>query len=680
MARNIYFSEQVRSEQSLYEDIVIEALKIYGYDMYYLPRDIINRDDLLNEDVSSRFNSSYMIEMYVDNIEGFDGQGDIFQKFGVEIRDNVTLTMSRRRWNQAIKRHDNELTSERPLEGDLVYVPFSRKLFQIMRVEHEQPFYQINNLPTYKLYCELYEFAGDDFDTGVAIVDEIERSYAYKYILSFTSGDNATATAALASSGNHVASITVTNGGSGYTSAPIVEFSKPTAVPTTAQATAISDGFSVTDVNLIDSGMYYLRAPIVGSISPTPGARFKFGNNSLYHDSANAQYAFSGSHTTSPINNRLVYRWFYWAESSGQPYNALLNQGDGWQIYHRSSDNKIVYQDSSVEFENPASIIVYDSDADSGFWNYIEFHMLNQQAKLHVNSVDMSPVTISYLNYDDTSRATVLGKPNRTLGISLLKDSVTQSFKGYMDHYAFISSGDNEFRDADPIPTTAAIANRDGDTLVLATVLSTFDYVPAVFTAQVSNGRVDQILISDPGTNITNASNALTISAPTGTANNFVPRATAILNNGSVVALDLVIDSTASVGGLPLNSLFAGAGYEGTAPTIKIKPQGGDVLFEPGDKVYQTLSTGVVLEGEVAQFSDSDYKVHVINVQTSDGLYHDFTTNVRLNKDSVNGPGAFVITIEEINQLSENEQNDQFDTEADAFLDFSETNPFGDPS
>lgn len=680
MARNIYFSEQVRSEQSLYEDIVIEALKIYGYDMYYLPRDIVNRDDLLNEDVSSRFNSAYMIEMYVDNIEGFDGQGDIFQKFGVEIRDNVTLTMSRRRWNQAIKRHDNELTSERPLEGDLVYVPFSRKLFQIMRVEHEQPFYQVANLPTYKLYCELFEFASDDFDTGVAVIDQIERSYAYKYILSFTSGDNATATAVLAGDGNFVSSITVTNGGTGYTSTPIVEISKPTASAAVARATAITDGFSVTSIDIIDSGMYYLRNPVVGSISPTPGPRFKFGNNALYHDSANAQYSFGTSHIYPPLNDRLVYRWFYWAESSGQTYNALLNHGNSFQVYHRSADNKIVFQDSALEFEHPTSIKMYDSDADSGFWNYIELHILNNQAKLHVNGVDMSPVTISILNETDVSELTFLGKPNASLISLLSRDSVNQSFKGYIDHYAFIRSGDDQFRDADPIPTTTAIANRDGDTLVLATNIATFDYLPAIVSANVLHGRVESFTIADAGTNITDSSINLTISAPTGTPEDFTAQATAILSNGSVVGVSLVEDSSSSISGISLATFLAGAGYGGTVPTVTIKPQGGDVLFEPGDKVYQTLSTGVVLEGEVAQFSDSDYKVHVINVQTSDGLYHDFATNVRLNKDSVNGPGAFVITIEEINQLSENEQNDQFDTEANAFLDFSETNPFGDPS
>ncbi len=183
MATNPYFSQAVKSEQNLYEDIVIESLKMYGQDIYYLPRDIVNEDRILGDDVPSRFNSSYKIEMYIDNVDGFDGEGDLFSKFGVEIRDQATFVVSRRRWNQTIQRYDNEITIARPAEGDLLYIPFSSKLFQITHVEHEQPFYQLANLPTYKLRCELFEYNDEDFDTGVALVDDIEQDYAYKFNL-----------------------------------------------------------------------------------------------------------------------------------------------------------------------------------------------------------------------------------------------------------------------------------------------------------------------------------------------------------------------------------------------------------------------------------------------------------------------------------------------------------------
>ena len=173
MATNPYFSQSVRSEQNLYEDIIIESLKMYGQDVYYLPRDIINQDRVLNEDVPSRFNSSYKVEMYIENIEGFDGEGDLFTKFGVEIRDQATFVVARRRWDQTVKRFDNEISAVRPIEGDLLYIPFSQKLFEITHVEHEQPFYQLQNLPTYKLRCELFEYNDEDFDTGINDIDSV---------------------------------------------------------------------------------------------------------------------------------------------------------------------------------------------------------------------------------------------------------------------------------------------------------------------------------------------------------------------------------------------------------------------------------------------------------------------------------------------------------------------------
>ena len=188
MATNLYFSQKVRSEQNLYEDIVIESLKMYGQDVYYLPRDIVNKNPIFADDIPSRFNSSYKVEMYIDNIEGFDGEGDIFTKFGVELRDQATFVVARRRWDQTVKRYDNEITGSRPREGDLLYLTLSNTLFEIMHVEHEQPFYQLSNLPTYKLRCEKFEYNDEDFDTYVEAIDSIEKT---GYVVKLTLQDSA---------------------------------------------------------------------------------------------------------------------------------------------------------------------------------------------------------------------------------------------------------------------------------------------------------------------------------------------------------------------------------------------------------------------------------------------------------------------------------------------------------
>lgn len=187
MATNHYFSQRVKSEQNLYEDIIIESLKIYGQDVYYLPRDLVAEDKILGEDIQSRFNSSYKVEMYIENTEGFDGEGDLFTKFGVEIRDQATFIVARKRWSQTVARYDNEIQAIRPMEGDVIYLPLSNSMFQIMAVEHEQPFYQLSNLPTYKLRCELFEYSGEDLDTGVEAIDDVEQRYAYKYLVTLDS-------------------------------------------------------------------------------------------------------------------------------------------------------------------------------------------------------------------------------------------------------------------------------------------------------------------------------------------------------------------------------------------------------------------------------------------------------------------------------------------------------------
>ena len=197
MARNHYFSEAVGTEQALYENIIIESLKMYGQDVFYLPRDIVAEDKVLADDVISRFNSSYVVEMYIENTDGFDGEGDLFTKFGVEIRDQATFIMARRRWDQTVSSYNNEIDGGRPREGDLIYLPMSRSLFQIMHVEHEQPFYQLNNLYAYKMRAELFEYNDENLDVGVDAINDIETDHAYKYILTVNNGKTAEATASI---------------------------------------------------------------------------------------------------------------------------------------------------------------------------------------------------------------------------------------------------------------------------------------------------------------------------------------------------------------------------------------------------------------------------------------------------------------------------------------------------
>ena len=178
MARNVYFSHGTRSEKHLYEDLIIEAMSIYGHDVYYIPRKVVQLDTLLNEDMLSRFESAFKIEMYVESVDGFEGDGKLMNKFGFEFRDQVTFVVANRRWNQLVGRYGVTADGTRPREGDLIYVPLTKGLFEIRFVEDKKPFYQAGQVPTFKLTCENFEYSNQDLDTGVEEVDSIQYTAA----------------------------------------------------------------------------------------------------------------------------------------------------------------------------------------------------------------------------------------------------------------------------------------------------------------------------------------------------------------------------------------------------------------------------------------------------------------------------------------------------------------------
>jgi hypothetical protein len=188
MPTNVYFNHAVSTEQHLYEDLVVESLRFYGHECFYLPREIVEEDSILGEDIQSTFGDAYSVEMYIENTEGFEGEGDLFSKFGVQVRDQATFVLSLRSWERFISLDSNLATSLRPNEGDLIYFPLSGSLFEIKFVEHENPFYQVGKLFVFKMQCELFEYSGEDFDTGVTNIDLVEDQQAYTIELTMADG------------------------------------------------------------------------------------------------------------------------------------------------------------------------------------------------------------------------------------------------------------------------------------------------------------------------------------------------------------------------------------------------------------------------------------------------------------------------------------------------------------
>ena len=174
MPTNVYFDTGTKSEQHLYEDLMIEQLKIYGQDVFYIPRTLVKEDELFGEDTLSKFGDAYLIEMYFENVEGYEGEKEIMSKFGLQMNDDATFVVSRRRFEQLVSHDSNLIVKTRPNEGDLVYFPKVKKIFEISFVDHDDPFYQIHNVPAFKLKCKTFEYSSEDIDTGIAEIDAIE--------------------------------------------------------------------------------------------------------------------------------------------------------------------------------------------------------------------------------------------------------------------------------------------------------------------------------------------------------------------------------------------------------------------------------------------------------------------------------------------------------------------------
>jgi len=189
MATNVHFNHAVKSEQNLVEDLVVESLRMYGHNCYYLPRKVIDEDTILGDVSESKFEDAYEVEMYLDGNEGFEGEGELYSKFGIETRESAEFIISRRTWERFVSLDANLATGLRPNEGDLIYFPLSDSLFEIKFVEHKNQFYQLGKLYTFKMSCDLFEYSGEKFDTELDILDtsiELAQAAALELTLADT--------------------------------------------------------------------------------------------------------------------------------------------------------------------------------------------------------------------------------------------------------------------------------------------------------------------------------------------------------------------------------------------------------------------------------------------------------------------------------------------------------------
>ena len=186
MATNFYFNNfQSSQEQLLLENLIIEAIKIYGEDMYYIPRKLNNYDALLTEDDSSSYEQAFSLEFYIKSVDGFSGDGNFMSKFGLEIRDQVVFSVAQRVFGEEVGAYT---TQTRPREGDLIYFPLNKKCFQIKYVNKQEMFYQLGALQTWEMTCELFEYSNETINTGIPEIDIIQNKFSTD-ILDYTLKD-----------------------------------------------------------------------------------------------------------------------------------------------------------------------------------------------------------------------------------------------------------------------------------------------------------------------------------------------------------------------------------------------------------------------------------------------------------------------------------------------------------
>jgi hypothetical protein len=277
MALNPFFLQGSANEQYLIQDLINEQLKIYGIDVYYLPRKFIRTDNILKEVETSKFDDNFIIEAYLDNYEGYAPGSDLMTKFGLRLKNEINLIISQERFEEFITPfldglqqgiNDGNITDydinliTRPREGDLIYFPLGQRLFEIKRVEAEKPFYQLNKTYVYELLCELFEYENEDIDTGVDEVDRVVEDEGYITTLQLeNSAVDATATAALGGN-DMVGQIVLNNDGKGYTSTPTVTIANPvvgggitaTAVAITTEAGGV---YSIESIRITNAGSGY---------------------------------------------------------------------------------------------------------------------------------------------------------------------------------------------------------------------------------------------------------------------------------------------------------------------------------------------------------------------------------------------------------------------------------------
>ena len=500
-----FFLNGSPSEQRLVQDLVNEHLQLFGQDILYLPRKIVNRNTVIREITSSKFDDSFRLEAYLANVDGFGTPSDVLSKFGVRAQDEVTLIVSKERYDDFITPFlklypaEDRLNAQTPNEGDLIYLPLDNALFEIKYIERKVPFYQLNDLFMYEFRCEIFEPEDEVIDLPDGLTDK--EGVEVDDIVGSTSGQvvtlqmekdtsqNAVAYVSLASTFAGVKSVQrvpMFDGGN-YRGVPTVTIFKPNQGNRATGTVTIAEG-GIDTVTLTASGSNYLSTPSTSFTPPnkTTSSQIKFGNNSLHHtattDVIGANFSFTSNvDSRDSGNGRLVLSfWLYPTKFDPAVNGGTIMWTDRFKIYYRETGN-IVFASGSGSIENTTGLIL-------NAWNFIRVEQYNTDATISVNGTVSN--TLNTANPIMFFAGDLLKLGADTSGQGFIP-SQTASWEGFLDHITLNLTGDNAMRNASAtqVPSSETSQETDIQTLTTASFVRKLDNEHPIVSVTTNDAR-----------------------------------------------------------------------------------------------------------------------------------------------------------------------------------------------
>ena len=500
-----FFLNGSPSEQRLVQDLVNEHLQLFGQDVLYLPRRIINQNTVIREITASKFDDSFRLEAYLVNTDGFGTPSDALTKFGVRDMDEITLVVSKERYDDFITPfikqfpEGERVNANTPNEGDLIYLPLDNSLFEIKYIERKVPFYQVNELFMYEFRCEIFEPEdevvdlpdgltdknGEDVDDGV-----VTRGNIITLQLDKDDNANALGYVALASTVPGVKSVQrlqlFTDGN--YLGTPTIQIFKPKRGNQATGTVTIAEG-GIDTVGLTTTGSNYLSVPAVTFTPPnkTTSSQIKFGNNSLHHtaitDVIGANFVFgSNVDARDSGNGRLSLSfWIYPTKFDPAVNGGTIMWTDRFKIYHRETGN-IIFASGSGSIENTTAL-------NLNAWNFVRVEQYNSDATISVNGTVSNNLNTANPIMFFAGDLLKLGADASGQGFI---PSQTASWEGFLDHITINLTGDNALRNvtATQVPSTETSQEVDVQTNSTSSFIRKLDNEQPIVVATTDTNKL----------------------------------------------------------------------------------------------------------------------------------------------------------------------------------------------